>query len=257
MNRHALRPVAGATALLLAALTGQAHAQAAAPAATPAYTLTTNFAVASQYIFRGMSYSQKRPALQGGFDFVHASGAYAGIWGSSVSGEALGNATAEFDFYGGYAASVGDLAYDVGLLQFTFPRGKIGGESYNTLEAYGSLTWQMVNLKYSRTLGDYFGMNANSMGFGDNSKGSQYFEANVNWTFVPGWTLNLHAGRQKVKGYGAYSFSDFKAGVTVDLAEGWQLSAAGITTNGQTDLYRINGVDTAGDKWLVMLKRTF
>lgn len=255
MTRHALRPVACAAALLCT-LPSFVHAQAAAPAA-PAYTLTTNFAVASQYIFRGISYSQKRPALQGGFDFVHSNGLYAGVWGSSVSGETLLNATAEFDFYGGYASTVGPVGYDVGLLQFTFPRGKVGGESYNTLELYGSLTWEMFNLKYSRTLGDYFGMNINSMGYGDNSKGSGYLEANVNWTFVPTWTLNLHAGRQKVKGYGAYSFSDFKVGITKDIAEGWQLSAAAITTNGQTDLYRIGGVDTAGDKWLLMLKRTF
>ncbi len=255
---------ASATALLCilpsavqAQATAPAVSTAAAPVDTPAYTLSTNLAITSQYVFRGISYSQKRPALQGGFDFVHSNGLYAGVWGSTVSGQALIDAVAEFDFYGGYTASAGDLAYDVGLLQFTFPRGRVGGERYDTLEANASLTWQMFNLKYSRTVGDYFGMNANSMGSGDNSRGSGYLEANVNWNFSPTWTLSLHTGRQHVKGYESYSFTDYKVGITKDLAPGWQLSLAAAGSNGKADLYRIDGVNTAGDKWIAMLKRTF
>lgn len=256
-------------AALLCAIPSPVQAQATAPVAStndstnasadaaPSYTLSTNLAITSQYVFRGISYSQKRPALQGGFDFVHSNGLYAGVWGSTVSGQALLDAVAEFDFYGGYTGSVGDLAYDVGLLQFTFPRGRVGGERYDTLEAYASLTWQVFNLKYSRTVGDYFGMNANSMGSGDHSRGSGYLEANVNWTFSPTWALNLHTGRQHVKGYERYSFTDYKVGVTKDLAPGWQLSLAAAGSNGKADLYRVDGVNTAGDKWIAMLKRTF
>jgi len=49
------------------------------------HTLTANVGVVSDYVFRGISQSQHRPALQGGVDYAHASGAYVGLWASQVS----------------------------------------------------------------------------------------------------------------------------------------------------------------------------
>jgi uncharacterized protein (TIGR02001 family) len=231
-----------------------ARAQAAAESA-PA--LTSNIALVSQYVFRGVSYSQERPAVQGGFDYAHASGLYAGIWGTSLSGEAIAGAASEVDLYGGYAGSAGALAYDVGLLQFVFPRGRLNGERYNTLEAYAGVTWQWLNLKYSHTLTDYFAMNAASMGFGDDSKGSHYLEANASYEVQPGWLMGLHVGRQVVRGYGNYSFTDYKASVTRSLPQGWQLGLAWAGTNAERALYRIGTVDTASGKWIASIKRIF
>ena len=64
-----------------------AFAQAAAPAADakpaeakPPYTITGNFGLFSQYIFRGLGQTGRKPAAQGGFDFAHESGFYAGTW---------------------------------------------------------------------------------------------------------------------------------------------------------------------------------
>ncbi|WP_028310927.1 TorF family putative porin [Derxia gummosa] len=219
-------------------------------------TLTANVAIVSNYVFRGMSYTQDGAAVQGGFDAVHSSGLYAGVWGSNVSSKAITDASAEFDLYGGYASSVGDLAYDVGLLQFTYPQGRFAGQSYNTLEGYAGVTYSVLNLKYSRTLTNYFGFNNASMGGGD-SKGSEYFEANLAYEVLPGYTAQAHAGHQKVKGYGQYNFSDYKLGVLADLGSGWQAGLAWADTTGKTALYTIGTVNTAGPKWIASLKRTF
>src|ERR1051325_8201182 len=54
-----------------------------APAAPPA--LTGNFGLFSQYIFRGLTQTNKEPAIQGGFDYAHASGFYLGTWASNIS----------------------------------------------------------------------------------------------------------------------------------------------------------------------------
>ncbi|WP_298011079.1 TorF family putative porin [uncultured Aquabacterium sp.] len=244
-----LTRVAAACALALPLLAG---------AETAPYTLTTNVALVSEYVFRGMTYSQGRAAVQGGADFAHQSGLYLGVWASSVSGEPLGGAVSEVDYYGGYTASAGDFTYDVGLLQFTFPRGKLTNNvSLNTLEAYGSITWKMLNLKYSRTIGDYFGVNEKS-GYRADSKGSDYIEANINYEFLPGWTANLHAGRQSVKGSSEYNFSDYKVGVSRDLGAGWLASLAWIDTTGDTVLYTYpSGVNVAAAKWVASIKRTF
>src|SRR5450759_2873562 len=62
-------------------------APAAAPAAAPAspQTFTGNVGLVSQYIFRGLSQTNGSPALQGGLDYAHSSGFYAGTWLSNIS----------------------------------------------------------------------------------------------------------------------------------------------------------------------------
>jgi uncharacterized protein (TIGR02001 family) len=39
----------------------------------------------SQYIFRGLTQTDRKPALQGGFDVNHTSGLISGGWASNVS----------------------------------------------------------------------------------------------------------------------------------------------------------------------------
>ncbi|HTL26710.1 MAG TPA: TorF family putative porin, partial [Burkholderiales bacterium] len=76
-------------AIALAATAGSpalAFAQAA-PAAAPQspHTLTGNVALVSSYRFRGIDQTFGKPALQGGVDYSHASGFYAGNWNSNVN----------------------------------------------------------------------------------------------------------------------------------------------------------------------------
>lgn len=250
---------------LLAVLPVLASAAHAAEEAAPDFTVSANVGLFSQYVFRGVSYTQKKPALQGGFDVAHGSGLYLGTWGTNVSDAALNNAAGEIDVYGGYAGAVGDLGYDVGFLQFLFPNGEINGtnEKYDTLELYAGVTWKFLNLKYSRTVTDYFGFNDKSFGLGrGGSKGSNYVEANLSYEFLPGWTALAHVGRQRVRNYGDYDFTDWKLGVTKDFAGGWQAGLAWINTDADRRLYTVcddNGrcKDTGASKWLVHLKRTF
>lgn len=250
--------------LLLSGLTALgAGAQTAEPpaAAAPDYTLTTNVGLFSQYVFRGISYTQKKPAIQGGADLAHSSGLYVGIWGSQISGKAIQGATGEIDLYGGYAGSAGDFSYDAGLLQFIFPDGKYpgAGEDYNTLELYASLGWKFLKLKYSHSLTDYFGFNNGSFGAAGNgnSKGSHYLEANANVDLGAGWGLELHVGRQTVRHYGQYNFTDYKIGAGKDLGNGWQAKLGFIDTTADSTLYTIDGVDTGDRKWLASIARSF
>ena len=61
-------------------------APAAAPAAPePDFTFTGNVGLFSQYVFRGISQTNEKPAVQGGFDVSHKSGFYVGTWNSNVS----------------------------------------------------------------------------------------------------------------------------------------------------------------------------
>ena len=90
--------VSGALALGGMALAGSASAQ----------PVTANVSVVSDYRFRGISQSFRRPALQGGVDYAHASGFYIGTWGSTVDKDFLTDTKGlEWDIYGGYKFPVG------------------------------------------------------------------------------------------------------------------------------------------------------
>jgi uncharacterized protein (TIGR02001 family) len=67
-----LKPLV-ATLACLATLSGAALAEES--------PFSANVGITSDYTYRGISQTNQRPALQGGFDYAHASGFYAGIWG--------------------------------------------------------------------------------------------------------------------------------------------------------------------------------
>lgn len=203
---------------------------AAGTAAAGDSPIAANVALVSDYAYRGISQTDEKPALQGGFDYAHSSGLYIGVWGSNVSwlGDAehfsrkagndfssSGNSL-ELDVYGGYKGTLGDIGYDVGLLQYVYPgsynrswRNAVLPENPNTLEAYLGLSWQFLSFKYSNSLTDLFGA--------DDSKGSQYFDLSAAYEVIPGTTLNAHVGHQMIAGP-AESYSDWKVGVSQVVA---------------------------------------
>ena len=95
--------------LTLASLGAQAQTAAApaAPEAKSDWTFTGNAGVFSDYRFRGISQTNKKPAFQGGFDIGHASGFYVGNWNSNVDSSLYNGASLEMDFYGGYKMTAG------------------------------------------------------------------------------------------------------------------------------------------------------
>ena len=203
--KTALRTVRTGLLIGLPALVAPAFAEDA-PAAAP--ELTANIGLVSEYVFRGIRQTWGNPAIQGGVDYAHASGFYAGAWMSNTSANLYANANVEIDLYGGYRGAVGDFSYDVGLLQFIFPKanydkitpaGSYASKTYDTTELYLSGTWQWLNVKYSRALTDvgYFGFTSNNAGFGafpnkpnagvtgKDTTGSWYIEANIAYEFIP------------------------------------------------------------------------
>ncbi len=67
-----------------------------------------NINLLNQYRFRGIDQTWGRPALQGGLDWSHADGWYAGAWGSNVSQRSYPGGRVELDLYGGYNGQIND-----------------------------------------------------------------------------------------------------------------------------------------------------
>ena len=89
----------------------------AAPAIVSA-DVSSNVSASSNYLFRGVTQTDGAAAVQGGLDYEHASGFYAGGWGSNVD---FGDGSSyELDLYAGFSGSVEELGYDVGYIYWVY-----------------------------------------------------------------------------------------------------------------------------------------
>jgi uncharacterized protein (TIGR02001 family) len=199
--------------------------------AKPDNEVSFNAAVTSDYRYRGISQSRLDPALQGGADYVHnPTGLYAGTWLSSIkwTKDLGGSGDVEWDIYGGKRGNLSaDITYDVGGLYYFYPSNGLHPNA-NTFELYGQLGYGPAYVKYSHALTNLFGT--------ADSKGSGYLDVGANVDVGSGFTLNLHAGRQDVRGHDAASYTDYKAGVTKDLGFA-NLTAAFVGTNADETAY--------------------
>lgn len=249
---------------VLAAVPASALAQQAAAPASP-HTFTGNVGLVSDYRFRGISQTYKQPAVQGGFDYSHASGFYLGTWASNVSGNLYpGGSGAEIDVYGGYKFEpIKGLGLDIGAIHYYYPGARYynttlgkSGNKFDNTELYVGVSYKWFSVKYSHAVTDYFGVKTatygGGCGFNSNgtapatgcipatpggSKGSGYLDLNANFEVFDKTTLGLHVGRANVRHYGQLSYTDYKIGLSRDF--GWAtLGVAYINTNANERFYR-------------------
>ncbi|MEO8605004.1 MAG: TorF family putative porin [bacterium] len=81
--------------------------------------LSGNVAIVTDYSFRGVSQTGRDMAMQGGIDWNHDSGVFAGYWASSTN---FGNTYMENDFYGGYAGAIDKWSYKLSTTFFYYPK---------------------------------------------------------------------------------------------------------------------------------------
>ena len=242
-------------------LSGLAYTPAFAADEPEASPITANVTLTNNYIYRGLTQTNSKPAIQGGFDYAHESGFYIGNWNSSISwisdyfgpnGGAGGKGSAgtsvsapiEMDFYGGFKKEfIGEgFASDIGVLQYYYPTSGLpnGSTNPNTTEAYVAQNFTFGPItgfaKFSYAMSTIFGT--------ANSRGSYYPDLTVNYdTGVWGLGLNGHIGYQYISGNTAtanlsnstlYSYTDWKLGVTKDFGGGLSGAIAYTGTNAAT-----------------------
>ncbi len=234
------------------------------PAAAPASPLSVNLGLVSQYVFRGLSQTDGRPAVQCGLDYLFPSGFYVGTWLSNISWFTYQNAgvknapvalsspgsvgapyklgasnaaSLEWDLYGGYKGTfASDWNYDVGALEYYYPGRYDSVGAYrqpNTTEVYGAIGYKWLTLKYSKAISAYtFGVNE--------SRGAGYLDLTVQAPIGDsGFTVLAHVGRQNYPGNANvgywgnsggdnsyFSYTDYKLGVTTEY-QGFNFGLAG------------------------------
>ena len=220
--------------LILSGLVSVSAIAADAPASP--HTFAGNIGVTTDYIFRGITQTQHKPAISGGLDYTHSSGLYAGTWlsnqkwvqtgGTAAIGDAAykDNSSLEVDLYAGYRGTASDFGYDVGLIRYYYPGDKVAGAvTPDTTEVYVAGTWKMLTLKYSHVVSDYFiGWGSVAPGSEYKTSGSNYLELNLSQPLSNGWGILAHIGHQEVErdDLNFASYSDWKIGVTKDVGFG-------------------------------------
>ena len=205
ISRHSI--LAGAVALMVVA--GDALAE---------NSYTANVMLASDYVFRGISQTQEKGAIQGGFDAAFDSGIYAGVWASNVNFDtgARGTST-EVDYYGGYSGSIGcgDCSYKIGFIYYRYE----GDTKFDYIEAAGSLTFGdlTVGLNYSP---EYLGEGTTDAVGGK----VDFYYPYVNYSYaLPGdISLALHGAYNKMGEKGVFEagqndYSEWSVGLSKDF----------------------------------------
>ena len=231
-----------------------AHSQSAAPA--PDFTLAYNIGGTTDYRFRGISQSSFKPAVQGGIDFSHKSGAYAGVWASNVNWikDYIGatDGSLEVDFFGGYKGELAkDLGFDLGVIAYVYP-SNTAPTNANTNEVYAALTYGPVTAKYSRSLGNFV---ANP-----NSAASQYLEVAASFDVGNGFSITPRLGRQTIPNQTASAgdYTDYALTVNKDLGNGLSASLTLLGTDAKDAFYKVAPIDNLGKSGLLVgLKYSF
>jgi len=176
------------------------------------HQVSYNASITSDYRYRGLSQTRLDPALQGGVDYVHGpTGLYVGTWLSTIkwTEDLGGDGNIEWDLYAGKRGQLTEtVSYDVGGLYYYYPDNSLD-PSANTFELYGKLGFGPAYIKYSHSTTNLFGT--------ADSKRSGYLDVGADVDVGNGFLLNLHIGRQRLKNNSAFSYTDYKVGVTKDF----------------------------------------
>ncbi|MCB1645139.1 MAG: TorF family putative porin [Pseudomonadales bacterium] len=182
-------------------------------ASVNAAEVSGNVAIASDYVYRGISQTDESPAISGGLDLATDSGFYAGVWGSNVQfGD--GEVSAEFDFYFGLGGDISDdLSYDVGYLYYAYPNQDTGAD-YAFQEIYASLSFM-----------DFTGGFAYSNDFFGESGTGTYYYAEYSLGLPNEFGVDFHIGKTDVDDisldYVDYSIALNKSMGGLDWSLGW------------------------------------
>lgn len=194
-----------AAGLLAAAAPAWAQDEPAAGTEEDAPSLTANLTLTSDYRFRGQSQTMRDGAVQGGLDYAHPTGLFAGVWASSIDFDDPQQSPAEVDFIAGYAHSFADeTAASVWLAYYWYPDS--GPADYDYVEILGTVSRDFGGFALQGDVtysAEYSGKSGEGVGV---SAGMQAPVAvgGIDWL-----TASAQVGRQWIEDNAAYGTPDW------------------------------------------------
>jgi uncharacterized protein (TIGR02001 family) len=195
-----------ALALSLAALglpmSAMAQDDAAAASEESSSNLSWNFELTSDYVFRGITQTDFKPAAQGGLDYSFGdTGWYVGTWGSNVDFGA-GSPDLEVDTYVGWNHDINeDWNFDVMIDRYNYLGYPNGADRFDYNEFIGKLA--------------YKGMITFTAAYSDNYAqldiSETYFNLGGTWEIGNGFNFNAAIGRTDFSD-GVPGYTDWNVG---------------------------------------------
>jgi uncharacterized protein (TIGR02001 family) len=180
---------------------------------------SANIGFVSDYVFRGISQTQEKPALQGGVDYEHPSGFYLGAWGSNINFEDGDRANFEANIYGGYAYSLGPWSLDGWLIYYAYPGAKSEFD-YDYYEIAGSAAYDLGVATLTASV-FHTPENYNESGPGT------YYSLAAGVPLPHGFSLDGKVGCQRIddaERFGVPDYTDWSGGITFE----WQSVTFGL-----------------------------
>jgi uncharacterized protein (TIGR02001 family) len=151
--------------------------------------LTANAGLTTNYVFRGVSQTDDGPAIQGGIDYTHNSGFYAGAWASNVDFPGLGSGL-EYDLYLGINFDITkDIKLDLGYITYEYTDSTVD-DAVGTNEVF-------IGAKYKSFAAYFYKGNANF-----NSTDYNYYDLRYTLGLPQEIDMTLHYGHLDPDGGG-------------------------------------------------------
>ena len=168
-----------------------------------------NVSIGTDYVYRGISQTNENATIQGGFDVVEGSGAYAGVWASNVSFDGY----IKVDLYAGYGGSLSEsVGYEIGILRYEYPDDAQAGNPQSSFnEVYGSVSVGSftVGLAYSP---DFF----------FESGAATYLYADYELSLPNNFGLSIHIATQAIDDndqFGTPDYNDYSISLSRSMAD--------------------------------------
>lgn len=188
---------------------------------TSPHSISGNIGVLSSYDLRGLTNipENDNATIQGGLDYEHESGFYAGWWGStlgySLEDKFDGQKAFEHDFYAGYNGSINeDFGYTLGLTYYYYYKSDF---PTNALETLIGISYKDFGLTAQTLLKDTTWGN----------KGDTYYLGTYSFALPKDFSLDTALGLYSYKKSGKYiesskesfNFRNFNVGLSKPLAD--------------------------------------
>jgi uncharacterized protein (TIGR02001 family) len=178
-------------------------------------------AITSDYVFRGISNSDNKPAVSGDVTYSYEPlGIYASLWASSINFNAPDD-TVETDWTAGIGGSFFNtgLSYDLGNVYYWYPGNspsQHGYGNYNYDEVYFGLSYDFSSVPFTPSVGakvyyspDFFGETGDAY----------YIDGSIGFSLPHDFSLNTHVGHQYIDNNGGASteYTDWKIGLSKEV----------------------------------------
>jgi uncharacterized protein (TIGR02001 family) len=196
-------------------------------AALPAHAesdiaLSGNAVFTTDYVFRGITNSAEKPAVQPEFDLTYKI-FYAGIWGSNVdfgsgpNGQNL--ASIEIDYWVGMTPTLGKWTFDIAAYYYTYPGAFDPGGEFDYVEIWTGVSRKFFNDKLELKLENYWAPE----NFGETGN-NNVLEFSYEWTFNKVWYFTPKLGGQVghqwgEKSQGGFDYTYWNVGLALGFNE--------------------------------------